>query len=90
VKFIYSNTGVLIGMVQILLPFMILPLLNAMRRMDMTLIRAAILGATRCVFHVYLLPRCRGSRRGCFWSLSVRSVLRHSAVLGARINDDRR
>jgi ABC-type spermidine/putrescine transport system permease subunit I len=57
VKFIYNNTGVLIGMVQILLPFMILPLLNAMRRMDMTLIRAAeILGANpfRVLFHVYL------------------------------------
>jgi ABC-type spermidine/putrescine transport system permease subunit I len=57
VKFIYNNTGVLIGMVQILLPFMILPLLNAMRRMDMTLIRAAaILGANplRVFIHVYL------------------------------------
>ena len=57
VKFIYNNTGVLIGMVQILLPFMILPLLNAMRRMDMTLIRAAaILGANplRVFMHVYL------------------------------------
>jgi ABC-type spermidine/putrescine transport system permease subunit I len=57
VKFIYNNTGVLIGMVQILLPFMILPLLNAMRRMDSTLIRAAeILGANplRVFFHVYL------------------------------------
>ena len=44
-------------MVQILLPFMILPLLNAMRRMDMTLIRAAeILGANplRVFLHVYL------------------------------------
>ena len=57
VKFIYNNIGVLIGMVQILLPFMILPLLNAMRRMDMTLIRAAeILGANplRVFAHVYL------------------------------------
>jgi ABC-type spermidine/putrescine transport system permease subunit I len=57
VKFIYNNTGVLIGMVQILLPFMILPLLNAMRRMDVTLLRAAeVLGANplRIFLHVYL------------------------------------
>jgi putative spermidine/putrescine transport system permease protein/mannopine transport system permease protein len=57
VKFIYSNTGVLIGMVQILLPFMILPLLNAMRRMDITLLRAAeVLGANplRVLLHVYI------------------------------------
>jgi putative spermidine/putrescine transport system permease protein/mannopine transport system permease protein len=57
VKFIYNDVGVLIGMVQILLPFMILPLLNTMRRMDATLIRAAeILGANplRVFLHVYL------------------------------------
>ena len=57
VKFIYNEIGVLIGMTQILLPFMILPLLNAMRRMDGTLLRAAeVLGANpvRVFVHIYL------------------------------------
>lgn len=57
VKFIYNDIGVLIGMVQILLPFMILPLINAMRQMDPLLLRAAeVLGANpfRVFLHVHL------------------------------------
>ena len=53
----YNNLGVHIGMVQVLLPFMILPLLSAMRSIDQTKLRAAeILGANpiRVFLHVYL------------------------------------
>lgn len=57
IKFIYNDVGVLIGMVQILLPFMVLPLLNTMRRIDPMLLRAAeVMGANpvRVFLHVYL------------------------------------
>ena len=57
VRFMYNNLGVHIGMVQVLLPFMILPLLSAMRTIDQTKLRAAeILGANpiRVFLHVYL------------------------------------
>lgn len=57
VRFIYNDVGVLIGMVQILLPFMILPLLNTMRQVDPMLLRAAeVTGANpaRVFLHVYL------------------------------------
>lgn len=56
-KFIYNDLGVMIGMVQILLPFMILPLLNTMRLMDPLLLRAAeVLGANpvRVFLHVHI------------------------------------
>jgi putative spermidine/putrescine transport system permease protein/mannopine transport system permease protein len=57
VKLMHNNIGVHIGMVQILMPFMILPLLGALRNMDTTLLRAAeVLGANpiRTFIHVYL------------------------------------
>ena len=38
---IYNRLGVYIGMIHILLPFMILPLYAVMRRIDLTLLRAA-------------------------------------------------
>jgi putative spermidine/putrescine transport system permease protein/mannopine transport system permease protein len=53
----HNDVGVQIGMVQVLLPFMILPLLSALRNMDTTLLRAAeVLGAgpVRVFVHVYL------------------------------------
>ena len=57
VRFMYNNLGVHIGMVQVLLPFMVLPLLSAMRGIDQTKLRAAeVLGANpiRVFWHVYL------------------------------------
>jgi ABC-type spermidine/putrescine transport system permease subunit I len=57
VRFMYNNLGVHIGMVQVLLPFMVLPLLAAMRGIDQTKLRAAeVLGANpiRVFWHVYL------------------------------------
>ena len=57
VRFMYNNLGVHIGMVQVLLPFMILPLVSAMRGIDRTKLRAAeVLGANpiRVFLHVYL------------------------------------
>lgn len=56
-RFMYNNLGVHIGMVQVLLPFMILPLLSSMRSIDHTKLRAAeVLGANpfRVFWHVYL------------------------------------
>ncbi len=56
-RFMYNNLGVHIGMVQVLLPFMILPLLSSMRSIDLTKLRAAeVLGANpfRVFWHVYL------------------------------------
>ena len=56
-RFMYNNLGVHIGMVQVLLPFMILPLLSAMRSIDHTKLQAAeVLGANpfRVFWNVYL------------------------------------
>ena len=48
VGFLYSTTGVLIGMVHVLLPFMVLPLYSALWRLDPGLLQAAEgLGAPR-------------------------------------------
>ena len=41
VGFLYTTTGVLIGMVHVLLPFMVLPLYSALRRLDPALLQAA-------------------------------------------------
>lgn len=41
VGFLYTTTGVLIGMVHVLLPFMVLPLYSALRSLDPALLRAA-------------------------------------------------
>ena len=47
VRFLPGSFGVHVGMVHIMLPFMILPLLSSMRSIDMTLLRAAsVLGAS--------------------------------------------
>lgn len=56
-QLVYNRTGVLIGMVQILLPFMIFPLYTTMTRIDPSCSNAAAtLGATpvRCFLRVYL------------------------------------
>jgi putative spermidine/putrescine transport system permease protein/mannopine transport system permease protein len=56
-RLMHNSIGVHIGMVHILLPFMILPLLSAMRAIDPTIMRAAsVLGANplRQFVHVYL------------------------------------
>jgi ABC-type spermidine/putrescine transport system permease subunit I len=56
-RLMHNSIGVHIGMVHILLPFMVLPLLSAMRSIDPTIMRAAsVLGANplRQFLHVYL------------------------------------
>ena len=56
-RLMHNSIGVHIGMVHILLPFMILPLLSSMRGIDPTIMRAAsVLGANplRQFIHVYL------------------------------------
>ncbi len=57
VRILQTNTAVVIGMVHILLPFMLLPLIATMRRIDRNLLRAGeILGAgpVRLFLRVYL------------------------------------
>ncbi len=57
---VYNRFGVLLGMVQVLLPFMVFPLFAVMARIDGSYVRAATnLGATpiRAFFRVYL-PLC--------------------------------
>jgi ABC-type spermidine/putrescine transport system permease subunit I len=57
VRILQTNTAVIIGMVHILLPFMLLPLIATMRRIDRNLLRAGeILGAgpVRLFLRVYL------------------------------------
>lgn len=65
---IHNQTSVEIGMVQVMLPMMILPLVSAMRQMDHTRLMAAeILGANplRAFIHAYL-PMCLpGIVAGC-------------------------
>ncbi|MER8387113.1 ABC transporter permease [Mesorhizobium sp. M1380] len=57
-RLLNNQLGVHIGMVQILLPMVIFPLLSTMRQMDMTKVRAAsILGANPLqVFYMVYLP----------------------------------
>ena len=57
VRILQTTTAVAVGMVHILLPFMLLPLITTMRRIDPTLLRAGrILGAgpVRLFLRVYL------------------------------------
>lgn len=57
VRLIRTQTGVIIGMVQVLLPFMILPLYSVMRGIDLRLVQAArSLGArpARAFLQIYL------------------------------------
>jgi putative spermidine/putrescine transport system permease protein/mannopine transport system permease protein len=56
-RFMHNNVGVHIGMVHIMLPFMLLPLISAFRNIDPSFMRAAgVLGANpiRSFWHVYL------------------------------------
>ncbi len=55
---VHNLTGTLIGMVHIMLPFLVLPLLGAMRAIDMNMIKAASsLGATPArAFRTVFLP----------------------------------
>lgn len=56
-ELVYNMQGTLVGMVHVLLPLMVLPLTNAMRKVDWTLVLAArALGAspTRAFFDVFL------------------------------------
>ena len=56
VKLVHSMTGTLIGMAHIMLPFLVLPLYNAMKKIDRDLMQAAAnLGAspTRAFWQVY-------------------------------------
>jgi putative spermidine/putrescine transport system permease protein len=65
---LFNMTGMQIGMVHVLLPFMVFPLLAAMSRIDPNIMRAArSLGAPpRCAFlHIFLPLRRPGIVAGC-------------------------
>ncbi|MGE0212053.1 MAG: ABC transporter permease [Parvibaculaceae bacterium] len=67
-RLVFNRTGVLIAMTHVLLPFMILPVYNAMRTVPRNQLRAAgSLGATPfTVFRRVYLPQCRsGIAAGC-------------------------
>jgi putative spermidine/putrescine transport system permease protein len=61
VAFLYNFTGVLIGMVHVLMPFVVLPLYASFRSLDSTLLQAAqSLGAdSLSVFTRVILPLTR-------------------------------
>jgi putative spermidine/putrescine transport system permease protein/mannopine transport system permease protein len=68
VQLLGSFAGLQIGMVHIMLPFMILPLLNAMRSIDPAFLRsAALLGANplRQFWYIYLPLSAPGVAAGC-------------------------
>ena len=73
---LYKTSGVLIGMVHVLLPYMVLPIYAAMKRIDPDLSRAAQgLGAPawRAFTRITFPLRCRASR-GSRWSSCWRSA----------------
>jgi putative spermidine/putrescine transport system permease protein/mannopine transport system permease protein len=63
-----NSIGVHIGMVHVLMPFMILPLLSSLRSIDPNYMRAAgLLGASpiKAFFHVFLPLSMPGISAGC-------------------------
>jgi len=68
IRLLYNRTGVTIGMVHVLLPFMILPLYSVMRGIDVELLKAAQnLGANlrQAFLRVYLPLSLPGIAAGC-------------------------
>ncbi len=68
IAFLYNFSGVLIGMVHVLLPFMILPLYAAFRRLDPRLVEAAQglgAGSWRIFTRIYLPLTRTGIVAGC-------------------------
>jgi ABC-type spermidine/putrescine transport system permease subunit I len=68
IKLLFNMVGVQVGMVHVLLPFMVFPLLGAMSRIDLNVVRIArSLGATpsRAFLHVFLPLSLPGVAAGC-------------------------
>ena len=68
IKLLFNMTGVQIGMVHVLLPFMVFPLLAVMNRIDPNILRVArSLGAVprRAFRHVFLPLSLPGIAAGC-------------------------
>lgn len=67
-KLLFNMAGVQVGMVHVLLPFMVFPLLSVMSRIDLNVVRIArSLGATpsRAFLHVFLPLSLPGVGAGC-------------------------
>ena len=68
IKLLFNMVGVQVGMVHVLLPFMVFPLLAVMSRVDLNVVRIArSLGATpsRAFLHVFLPLSLPGVAAGC-------------------------
>jgi putative spermidine/putrescine transport system permease protein len=68
VKLLFNMVGVQVGMLHVLLPFMVFPLLSVMSRIDLNVVRIArSLGATpsRAFLHVFLPLSLPGVAAGC-------------------------
>jgi ABC-type spermidine/putrescine transport system permease subunit I len=68
IKLLFNMVGVQVGMVHVLLPFMVFPLLGVMSRIDLNVVRIArSLGATpsRAFLHVFLPLSLPGVAAGC-------------------------
>jgi putative spermidine/putrescine transport system permease protein len=68
IKLLFNMVGVQVGMVHVLLPFMVFPLLAVMSRIDLNVVRIArSLGATpsRAFLHVFLPLSLPGVAAGC-------------------------
>jgi len=68
IKLLFNMVGVQVGMVHVLLPFMVFPLLGVMSRIDFNVVRIArSLGATpsRAFLHVFLPLSLPGAAAGC-------------------------
>ena len=87
-------TGVLIGMVHVLLPYMVLPIYGAVRRLDPALVAAAEgLGASnwRIFWRIYLPLTLHGIFAGVDARLrAVARLLHHPGAAGRRPGDDDR
>ena len=81
VALIYNMLGVQIGMVHVLLPFMVFPLLNVMTRIDASLVTAArSLGASprQAFLRIFLPLSLPGVSAGCVLVFSLgRGLLHH-------------
>ena len=87
---LHNELGVVIGMVHVLMPYMVLPVYAAMRRVDPDLLQAAEglgAGALRIFYRVYLPLSAQGIYAGCtlVFVLSVGFFITPALLGGGRV-----
>ena len=87
---LHNELGVVIGMVHVLMPYMVLPVYAAMRRVDPDLLQAAEglgAGALRIFYRVFLPLSAQGIYAGCtlVFVLSVGFFITPSLLGGGRV-----